>query len=71
LLMSETGILSSDALVEVTEEAICVERTVARSERDPRVAQIAAGVLSRIANSVAATQPNPVSIAQGPSSSRP
>ena len=56
-LMVEKQLLSISELTEEMETAIDTKRTMVSDNRHPEIARLAAGVLARIANSLAATNP--------------
>jgi hypothetical protein len=59
LVLTERKLLPMDALVEAVETAIETKRTQVKDGMHPQIATIAAGVLSKIANSVAASGHHP------------
>jgi len=59
LVLIERKLIPMDALVEAVETAIETKRTQVKDGMHPQIAAVAAGVLSKIANSVAATGRHP------------
>jgi NifB/MoaA-like Fe-S oxidoreductase len=56
-MLVEKRVVTVSELVEEVETAISTKRAMVHDNRHPEVARLAAGVLARIANSLAATNP--------------
>jgi hypothetical protein len=56
-MLVEKRVITISELVEEVETAIATKRTMVNDNRHPEIAQLAAGVLARIANSLAASNP--------------
>jgi hypothetical protein len=59
LVLLERKLIPMDALVEAVETAIETKKTQVKDGMHPKIATVAAGVLSKIANSVAASGHDP------------